>query len=576
MNNILLEIAIIIFFALIGSVLAIRFKQIPLLGLLLAGAIIGPYSFHLVSDINLINILIDIGSILLLFTIGIEHDLDKLSSLGIKPVLIALFKVGFVFFISYESAILLNFHILTAIVIGIILSFTSTVVFVRILAIKNLIKREENSLLIGVLIVEDILAIFLLTIVSGIGTSAIDPLDIFFRLIFSLLLLIIAYGLLIRFLKPAINYLTTYRSRDTFTFIALVLCFGLSYSAILLHVSPTIGAFLAGSLVARLQKSKEFEAEIIPFSLTFSSIFFLTIGMLIDYHAILNQWPIILFFCVVSLIAKFFGTSIGMFFLHKKDGESAIFSGLALLSLGEFSLLIAKESSSFISDVNILGLVSPIIFLSVLANSFSIDKIDFVHSFFKRTLPKKFIRVGEIISSHFIEIMRAFDPNGSFILASKKRIKLIFLKAISLFGVIFILLLIAKYKLLAVKIPFGIYIIYGIYAGLGIIILVLLWKILYALYSFINDLAKALVHETLQESAEKRFLQKIIIGAICIFISYLLPTIIGLLALPRRLQIVSPVFFVFGLFYIWRASSLIGTIVKKKYTTIVANSKKNK
>ncbi len=573
MNNILLEIALIIFFALIGSVLAMRFKQIPLLGLLLAGAVIGPYALQITQDITLINILIDIGSILLLFTIGIEHDLEKLKSLGIKPVLIALFKVGFTFFISYEVAILLGFPVLTALVIGVLLSFTSTVVFVRLLAIKNLIKKEENSLLIGVLIVEDVIAIFFLTILSGMSKTTIDPLDVFLRLIFSLFLLIIAYGLLARLLKPVIAYLTVYKSRDTFTFIALVLCFGLSYIAILLNVSPTIGAFLAGSLVARMQKNREFEEEIIPFSLTFSSIFFLTIGMLIDYRAIISQWQIILIFSIVSLIAKFFGTSIGMFFLNKKDGKSAVFSGLALLSLGEFSLLIAKESSGFTSDVNVLGLVSPIIFLSVLANSFSIDKIETVHTLLKRFLPKKLLHFGEILSTHFIEIMRVFDPKGSFILASKKRILFVLKNILALFGLVFILLLIAKYKLTIAHIPFGIYAIYGVYLGLGILLLFLAWKIVHAIYSFVNDLAKALVHDKLQESTEKRLLRKIIIGALCIFVSYLTPTILLLLALPRKLQIISLFFFIFGLFYMWRAGALIGTIVKRKYEKIIEKEK---
>jgi hypothetical protein len=126
----------VLIFAILGGVLAARFKQPTVLGLLLVGAAIGPHALGFVTDPKITNIAIDVGAILLLFTVGVEFNLKKLIGLGTKPIIISIIKLGLVFFAGYHAALLLGFDNLPALYIGVILCITSTVIFIKVIVQK--------------------------------------------------------------------------------------------------------------------------------------------------------------------------------------------------------------------------------------------------------------------------------------------------------------------------------------------------------------------------------------------------------------------------------------------------------
>ena len=203
-----IELGLILLFSIVGGVLAVRFRQPSVLGLVIIGAIVGPNTLGFIRDTSLINISIEIGAILLLFTVGIEFSLQRLLNFGLRVVLIAALKLGFVFLIAYYSALFLGFSFIAALYIGVILSITSTVIVVKILDQKGLSKKEELPLLIAILILEDIFGVFALTFFSSLNTRLdLNPLSIFTGLIISLTVMVLAYMLLQRLLKPALNWL---------------------------------------------------------------------------------------------------------------------------------------------------------------------------------------------------------------------------------------------------------------------------------------------------------------------------------------------------------------------------------
>ncbi len=141
MQSELLALGILFFFAIVGGVISKRFKQPAVLGLLFIGAIVGPNTLNFVSNQEWIDMIIEFGAILLLFVVGLEFNLSKLVKLGFKGVTIALLKTGIAFYIGFQAAVLLGYTPIVGIFCGAILSFSSTVVIVKVLEQKALYNR---------------------------------------------------------------------------------------------------------------------------------------------------------------------------------------------------------------------------------------------------------------------------------------------------------------------------------------------------------------------------------------------------------------------------------------------------
>ena len=129
----LISLGILFVCAIVGGIIANRFRQPAVFGLLLVGALIGPGSLNLVKDSSMIAIMADFGAILILFIIGLEFDVSKLIKIGARSILIGLLKFAIVLFLGYEVTLLLGFSANIALFIGVILSFSSTVVVVKVL-----------------------------------------------------------------------------------------------------------------------------------------------------------------------------------------------------------------------------------------------------------------------------------------------------------------------------------------------------------------------------------------------------------------------------------------------------------
>lgn len=385
-----IELGLILFFSILGGVLAVRFRQPSVLGLLLVGAIVGPNTLGFIRDATLINTAIEIGAILLLFTVGIEFSLQHLLNLGLRAITIAAIKLGTVFLISYYTSYLLGLSFTASIYIAVILSITSTVIVIKILEQKGLAKREELPLLIAILIIEDIFGVFALTFFSSLNTRGdLVPINIATSLLVSLIVMAIAYVILQKALKPIISWLVKYSTEDTITFISLGLCGGMSYLALLLNLSPSVGAFLAGSIVATFPNSKVFEKAIHPFILTFTSLFFFSIGSLVNFSAIFGSIYIIVALFLVNIISKFVAIGFGSYLFTNFTGKQAVFSGLAMLSVGEFSLLIAREAGTLGLGIDLVSITAAIILLSSLAMSMSVGHSEKAYNAVARFFPAR-------------------------------------------------------------------------------------------------------------------------------------------------------------------------------------------
>ncbi|MFH0923033.1 MAG: cation:proton antiporter, partial [Candidatus Micrarchaeota archaeon] len=339
------EIGFLILFSAIGGALAIRFRQPAVLGLLFIGAVAGPGMLGLVNQTETITLFADIGAILLLFTIGIEFSIGNLLAGGLKVFLMAASKLALVFLLSYELALLLGLSDLAALYLGVITCITSTALFIRVAEQKGFANRDEMRILVGILIVEDVFAIFALTFFSSLGTSSeFGGIQIITSILESLAILGLAYLVLSKLLRSVFEWLARYQAAETMVFATLGLGVGLSYLAQLLGLTPSIGAFLAGSLVASLPRGKDLEKAILPFALVFSSMFFVSMGMFVNPTLLAQNAGLVIAFCVANIIFKFSGTTVSTY-AFGFSSTSAVFAGLTMLPVGEFSLLVASQGA---------------------------------------------------------------------------------------------------------------------------------------------------------------------------------------------------------------------------------------
>ncbi len=410
MEQELITLGILFFFALIGGVLAARFKQPVLLGLLVVGAAIGPKALGLIKSENILAPMIEFGAILMLFVIGLEFDISKLKKIGLKAILIATTNSAILTFVGFMISILLGFNVQTAMFMGVIISFGSTVVIVKVLENKGMMHRQEVPLLLAVLIIEDILAVLIITFFSGVmekGSSLMSNIE---SMLISMVLLIVSYIIFVRFIKPLLAWTLKNNSSDEITtFTALALCAGFAYLAYYLKLSPAVGAFMAGSIVASLPSSKEFEKAIMPYNLVISSFFFIAIGTLIDFAVIKENIMIILLFVAVVIITKLITFSSLVYFFANMKGDKMFFSSVAMCSVGEFSLLIAKQSTKFNLGIDLVSISAAIIAISALIMSIAISYSDRLYQPTMENMPYSFRKKMDETSSYIKSISEELD-----------------------------------------------------------------------------------------------------------------------------------------------------------------------
>ncbi len=403
------EVGIILLFSLLGGVLAVRFRQPSVIGLLLIGMLVGPHNLGFVTDDGLLFIVMEVGATLLMFAVGAEFNITKLRKYGLPILLVGLAKMGGVFLCGYYASKLLGLGNLASIFSGSILMITSTVLFIRILEQKGYSGRQEMPFLVALLILEDIVAIFSITFLSRLASSGDFSLGgVLLQLSIAFLLLVVSYLIVNLLIKPIASFLMRWKSEETFTFFSLVVLGLFTYIAMELKLSPTIGAFLAGNLLASLPQGKSLEHAMHPFTLTFSSLFFFSIGARVGFASLLeNLWMILALSLVLIASAgatMFFSTYIFAGFSRKQ----AIFSALSMATIGEFGLLVARESENASLGVDMVSIAAGIILVSAISMTLFINLEQTIQNWLAKPYFLRQLRGLEQLRNYTSSILKLF------------------------------------------------------------------------------------------------------------------------------------------------------------------------
>ena len=349
-DTIVQDFAVIMIVAAIMVLLTYKLKQPMVLGYILAGMIIGPYTppFPLLQDIETINIFAELGIIMLLFVIGTDFPIHKLRSVGRISIIVALAElVGTLFFTLLVSQQLgLSFY--DSIFIALAMSITSTVITVRVLEELNMISDTSSTLILGISIVEDISAISALAVIQsmavGDGSSSAEfPIT---QLLVSIGIVVAFIGSILilgsRFVPNLIDKLGKTNDYSLLLIAILGLAVGLSVAANLLGLSVATGAFLAGVLVAESKSANVARVITTPIRDLFAAVFFISIGALMNISLIPAFIITALLLILTSFSSKFVIVA-ALLNRAKYDNITSMRTALGMASAkGELSLVVAK------------------------------------------------------------------------------------------------------------------------------------------------------------------------------------------------------------------------------------------
>lgn len=353
------DLAVIMLIAGVVTVVFNRFKQPVVLGYIVAGVIIGAHTppFNLIRDDKTVHILSELGVIFLLFSLGLEFSLKKLAKVGATAVVGALAEIILMIWVGYEIGIYFGWKTMDAVFLGAMLAVSSTTIIVKALDELGMKQEKFAQIIFGILIVEDILAIGMIALLSGIATSGSVESGAVVNTVGKLLLFMVVslvVGILI--VPRLLNYVARFKSNEMLLVTVLGVLFGFCLLVMKLEYSVALGAFLVGAVMAESRHIHRIERLIESVRDMFSAIFFVAIGLLFDPHILTQYWLPILVITLAVVFGKLLSCGVGTF-LAGHGGRTPMRVGMGLAQIGEFSFIIAalgvslKVTSDFLYPI---------------------------------------------------------------------------------------------------------------------------------------------------------------------------------------------------------------------------------
>ena len=335
------EVAALIVAGAVIAYVAFRLGIVPIVGFLLAGVVIGPHALGLVRDQELVDAAAEVGVILLLFTIGIEFSMEKLSR--IKRLIFLGGGMQVALATGVTAGILLLFGVpwQAGIFTGFLVALSSTAIVLKLLADRGETNAEHGQVGVGLLIFQDLAIIAMVLLVPMLAGTGGGALDVLWALARAAGIIALVLFFARRLMPKVLETVARTCSPELFLLAVIAICFGTAYLTSLVGVSLSLGAFLAGLLVSESRFSEHALGEILPLQIIFSAVFFVSVGMLLDLGFLLMNLPLVLGTIALLLLVKVATTAASVRVLGYALPTVAA-SGLMLAQVGEFSFVLER------------------------------------------------------------------------------------------------------------------------------------------------------------------------------------------------------------------------------------------
>ncbi|UQN08196.1 YbaL family putative K(+) efflux transporter [Deinococcus sp. QL22] len=399
-TDLIAALAIGLTLAFFGGLLATRLRLPPLVGYLLAGIVVGPFTPGFVADAAIAAQLSEIGVMLLMFGVGLHFSISDLLAVRRIAVPGALLRIVMITVLSTVVSQWWGWTVGQGIILGLALSVASTVVLLRALEERGTLDTSNGKIAVGWLVVEDLIMVLALVMLPALapllgsnegGSLDLGALGIALLLTLGKMILFVAVMMIVgrRLIPWVLARVARIGSRELFTLAVLGTALGIAYAAgALFDVSFALGAFLAGVVASESKFSQQVAEDALPFQDAFAVLFFVSVGMLFN-PAILLQAPLlVLAIALIIIVAK---TLVAFFTMRvlKASFSTALTVAISLAQIGEFSFILATLGR----DLELLSaqgqnLILAGAIVSIIVNPFLFRLIPIIEAWQQRRAPQ--------------------------------------------------------------------------------------------------------------------------------------------------------------------------------------------
>ncbi|MDL2323367.1 cation:proton antiporter [Bacteroidales bacterium OttesenSCG-928-A17] len=389
------DLALILGTGALVTLLFRKIKQPVVLGYIIAGFLIGPHLnfFVSVADEENISTLADIGVIFLLFGLGLEFSFKKLMRVGGSASITALVEIAFIFVAGYLTGQAFGWSQMDCLFLGGMLASSSTTIIIRAFDELGVKTKSYAKVVFGVLVVEDIVVILLMVLLSTVAvTQHVEGKEMLFtvgKLLFFLILWLMCGIYLIPTLLKKVKHML---DDEGYLILSIGLCLAMVIVAVKVGFSAELGAFIMGSILAETTSAEKIEHITKPVKDLFGTIFFVSVGMMIDPKVMVEYGWIVLLITLLVIFGKFFSTTLGAI-LSGQTLKQSVQVGMSMAQIGEFAFIVATLGLS-------LGVISDFLFpiavgasaLTTFTTPYMIKYSEPFYHFLERILPDKWLK----------------------------------------------------------------------------------------------------------------------------------------------------------------------------------------
>lgn len=389
-NDLIADLGWILLLGAIVTLLFKKLKQPVVLGYILAGFLASPKFEYLpsITDLENIDFWADLGIVVLMFTIGLEFSFRKLMNAGSSAIVTALIIITGMTFAGFGVGCLLHLNTINCIFLGGMISMSSTTIIMKSLDDLGMKQKKFASLVLTVLIIEDLFAVLMLVLLSSLAMGDVQGTELLFSIGKLLFFLIIWFVVGVYVLPTFLTRMWRYLNDETLLVVSMALCFTMAIFSVASGFSLELGAFVMGSILAGTTVAERMERVVAPIKNLFGSVFFISVGMMVDPNVLVQYWSEILLLAGVVIVGMIFFGTLGML-VTGQNLKVSMESGFTLTQIGEFSFIIASLGMSLgVLQSSLYPIIVAVSVITIFTTPYFIKMADGAYEITARHLPK--------------------------------------------------------------------------------------------------------------------------------------------------------------------------------------------
>ena len=403
-NGLIADLAWILLLGAIVTLLFKKLKQPVVLGYILAGFLVSPKFIYLPSISNMGNIEFwaDLGIVVLMFTLGLEFSFKKLVNSGAAAVITALIIITGMTFAGFGIGKILHLNNINCIFLGGMISMSSTTIILKTLTDLGMRQKKFASLVLAVLIIEDLFAVLMLVLLSSLAMGNVEGMELLYSVGKLVFFLIIWFLVGVYVIPSFLTKVKRYLNDETILVVAMGLCFSMAIFSVMCGFSLELGAFVMGSILAGTNVAERMEKVVQPVKDLFGAVFFISVGMMVQPSVIGEYWWETLILAVVVICGMIFFGSLGML-VTGQSLRVAIESGFTLTQVGEFSFIIASLGMSLgVLQPSLYPIIVAVSVITIFTTPYFVKLSQPAYKFVERKLPN---RLGFLIERYSKQVV---------------------------------------------------------------------------------------------------------------------------------------------------------------------------